>query len=45
MKIGSIVENIQLEKRVAITPEIAKKFIANGFEVCLQKKLCQTFRF
>ena len=45
MKIGSIIENIQLEKRVAITPEIAKKFIANGFEVLSSKKLCQTFRF
>ena len=44
MKIGSISENLELEKRVAITPEIAKKFIADGFELP-SKKLCQTFRF
>ena len=37
MKIGSIIENLDLERRVAITPEIAKKFISNGFEVNLQK--------
>ena len=45
MKIGSIIENIQLEKRVAITPEIAKKFIANGFEVCLQKNYAKHLGF
>ena len=37
MKIGSLSENLESEKRVAITPEIAKKFIADGFEVHLQK--------
>ena len=37
MKIGSINENINSERRVAITPEIAKKFIDNGFEINLQK--------
>ena len=37
MKIGSIIENLDLERRVAITPEIAKKFISNGFEINLQK--------
>ena len=37
MKIGSLRENISLEKRVAITPEIAKKFIKDGFEINLQK--------
>ena len=37
MKIGSIAENLKLEKRVAITPEIAKKFIDNGFEVSFKK--------
>ena len=45
MKIGSIVENIQSEKRVAITPEIAKKFISNGFEVCLQKNYAKHLGF
>ena len=44
MKIGSIIENINLEKRVAITPEIAKKLSDNNFQV-ISKKLCKTFRF
>jgi NAD(P) transhydrogenase subunit alpha len=37
MKIGSILENHNIEKRIAITPEIAKKYIALGFEVLLSK--------
>jgi NAD(P) transhydrogenase subunit alpha len=35
MKIGSILENQNLEKRIAITPELAKKYISLGFEVIL----------
>ena len=35
MRIVSISENQQLEKRVAITPEIAKKYIGLGFEVLI----------
>ena len=35
MKIGSILENQNIEKRIAITPEIAKKYTALGFEVLL----------
>ena len=35
MKIGSISENKNLEKRIAITPEIAKKYINLGLEVFL----------
>ena len=35
MRIVSISENKNFEKRVAITPEIAKKYIANGFELTL----------
>ena len=35
MRIVSISENKNFEKRVAITPEIAKKYIANGFELSL----------
>ena len=35
MKLGSISENLNLEKRVSITPEIAKKYISLGFEVCI----------
>ena len=37
MKVGSFRENINLEKRVAITPEIAKKLSDNNFQVSLQK--------
>ena len=35
MKIASVLENQKYEKRIAITPEIAKKYIALGFEVSL----------
>ena len=45
MKIGSIVENLESEKRVAITPEIAKKFITNGFSVYLQKNYAKHLGF
>ena len=37
MKIGSILENQNVEKRIAITPEIAKKYISLGFEVSLSE--------
>ena len=35
MKIVSVLENQTTEKRIAITPEIAKKYLALGFEVAL----------
>ena len=37
MKIASIIENQQTEKRIAITPDIAKKYLSLGFEVSLSK--------
>ena len=37
MKIGSILENQKIEKRIAITPEIVKKYISLGFDVHLSK--------
>ena len=37
MIIGSISENRDLEKRVSITPEIAKKYINLGFEINLSE--------
>ena len=37
MRIGSISENHKVEKRVAITPEIVKKYLSLGFEVCLSE--------
>ena len=37
MLIGSIKENQSVEKRVAITPEIVKKYLSLGFEVCLSE--------
>ena len=37
MRIVSVLENQEVEKRIAITPEIAKKYIALGFEVVLSK--------
>ena len=35
MKIASVSENLDIEKRIAITPEIAKKYISLGMEVLL----------
>ena len=35
MRIASTLENQNIEKRIAITPEIAKKYIALGFEISL----------
>ena len=37
MRIGSVSENKDLEKRVAITPEIVKKYISLGAEVLLSE--------
>ena len=37
MKIASILENQKVEKRIAITPEIAKKYISLGFKVTLSE--------
>ena len=37
MRIASISENHQVEKRISITPEIAKKYIALGLEVILSE--------
>ena len=45
MKIGSICEDLNFERRVAITPEIAKKFIDHGFEVNLQKNYANHLGF
>ena len=38
MKIASILENQKIEKRIAITPEIAKKYISLGSEISLTTK-------
>ncbi len=37
MKVGSISENQSLEKRIAVTPEIVKKYLSLGFEIFLVK--------
>ena len=37
MIVGSIKENITLEKRVSITPESAKNIIGLGLKVCIEK--------
>ncbi|MDC1132796.1 NAD(P) transhydrogenase subunit alpha [Candidatus Pelagibacter sp.] len=37
MRIVSVSENQKIEKRIAITPEIAKKYIALGFDVSLSE--------
>ena len=38
MRIASILENQKIEKRIAVTPEIAKKYIALGFEISIVEK-------
>ena len=38
MKIASILENQNIEKRIAVTPDIAKKYISLVFEVLLVNK-------
>ena len=35
MNLASILENRDIEKRIAITPEIAKKYISSGFNLTL----------
>ena len=35
MNLSSILENNNIEKRIAITPEIAKKYISLGFNLTL----------
>ena len=37
MRIGSVRENQKIEKRIAITPEIVKKYTSLGFEMCLSE--------
>ena len=37
MKLASISENLKNEKRISITPEIAKKYISLGFEIIVSK--------
>ena len=37
MIVGSIKEDILLEKRISVTPEAAKNIIALGLEVCIEK--------
>jgi len=36
MIIGSISENKEIEKRISITPDSAKKYISNGFQVLVE---------
>ena len=38
MKIASILENQNIEKRIAVTPDIVKKYITLGFDVLLTDK-------
>ena len=45
MKIGSFKENINQEKRIAITPEIAKKFSDNNFQINLQQNYASHLGF
>ena len=37
MKIGSISEDLNLEKRISLTPEVSKKYLDLGIEICIHK--------
>ena len=37
MRIGSILENQNIEKRIAVTPDIVKKYISLGFDITLSE--------
>ena len=37
MIIGSVSENKDIEKRIAITPELVKKYIFQGFKILIEK--------
>ena len=37
MRIGSILENQKIEKRIAVTPDMAKKYISLGFDLALSE--------
>ena len=39
--IGSVKEDLSVEKRVSITPEIVKKFTDLGFSINLEKKYAE----
>ena len=43
MRIASVSENLDLEKRIAITPEIAKKYLSLGIEVSLCKNYAKVY--
>ena len=37
MRIGSVLENQEIEKRISITPDIIKKYTSLGFEIFLSE--------
>ena len=37
MKIGSVLENHEIEKRISITPDVVKKYSSLGFEIFLSE--------
>ena len=37
MKIGSISEDLNLEKRISLTPELSKKYLDLGVEIFINK--------
>ena len=41
MRIGSVLENQKIEKRISITPDIVKKYTSLGFEIFLSENYGQ----
>ena len=45
MNLASVSENKDIEKRIAITPEIAKKYLSLGFNLTLPEELWNSLGF
>ena len=45
MIIGSVSENIEFEKRVALTPDISKKYKSLGIDICINKNYAEHLGF
>ena len=45
MNLGSISENLDVEKRIAVSPEMAKKYISLGFNLSLSKNYASHLGF
>ena len=45
MRVVSVSENKDLEKRIAITPEMAKKYLSLGIDLSISENYGKSLRF